>query len=331
MPKGTTLSMFERGQIKAYREGGMKIREIAAKIKRSKDVISKFLSKGENYGSIKRTGRKSLISDRQTREIRRLACNNSLSPAEISRQLNLPVGKRRVQQILHADERMTYEYKVPAPKLLPRHKQARLNFAEKYQFWDEEWRKVIFSDEKKFNLDGPDGVHRYWRNKRHEPQTRHSRNFGGGSLMIWAAFGYYGKSRIHYISTKMNAKKYVELLDEALVDFGEKYWGEDWIFQHDNASVHAAKDTKAFLESNTIPTLPWPAISPDLNPIENLWSILSSRVFAHGCQFDTVSQLKAAIDREWSTIDESILRNLIESMPRRLMKVIIKKGGHSGY
>lgn len=191
--------------------------------------------------------------------------------------------------------------------------------------------KVVFSDEKKFNLDGPDACQRYWADKRSERQTRKSRNFGGGSLMIWAAFSYTGRSPICIISTKMTSNKYVELLDDVLITFGDDYMPEDWIFQQDNASIHSAKTTKKILSERNIPMLDWPACSPYLNPIENVWGLLAQRVFANGRQFDTVLELKNVVKLEWSKIDETTLKRYIDSMPRRLQQVIMKNGGNTTY
>lgn len=150
-------------------------------------------------------------------------------------------------------DNVSYEKKLLKPELLPRRKVARLQFANKYKFWDIEWKNVIFSDEKMFNLDGPDGYRYYYRDIRSLKKVHVSRNFHGGSLMVWAAFGYNGKSPICFISHKMNAKTYVELLDEVLVQFGENYFGEEWTFQQDNAPIHCAKLTKSFLSSSQIP------------------------------------------------------------------------------
>jgi len=47
------------------------------------------------------------------------------------------------------------------------------------------WNSIIFSDEKKFNLDGPDGYQYYWRDLRKEKETYFTRHSGGGSVMVW--------------------------------------------------------------------------------------------------------------------------------------------------
>ncbi|GMF31483.1 unnamed protein product [Phytophthora lilii] len=72
--------------------------------------------------------------------------------------------------------------------------------------------------------------------------------------------------------------------------------------------------------------LPWPARSPDLNPIENLWSIISRRVYANGRQFASVSELTTALYEAWDAIESSTLNALINSMPHRCQKCIKKHG-----
>lgn len=48
------------------------------------------------------------------------------------------------------------------PNLTKKHKEARLKFAEEHMHWGDLWQNVIFSDEKKFNFDGPDCYSFYW-------------------------------------------------------------------------------------------------------------------------------------------------------------------------
>lgn len=149
--------------------------------------------------------------------------------------------------------------------------------------------------------------------------------------MIWAAFGHRGKTPICFVSHKMNSEKYIELIENVLIDFGDDLWGETWIFQQDNAAIHSSNQTKSFFASRNTEVLEWLAISPDLNPIENLWGILSQRVYAHGRQFDSLSHRKVAIQEEWAKIDAPVLESLISSMPQRLSDVISAKGGRTKY
>lgn len=331
MPRGKELSSEERTKITTYRESGLSIRQIAQKVNRNKSTIVNFLKDPKKYGTNKRSGRPSTLSARGKREVWRLAVKRNLSAGQIKSEMSLPLTKRRILQVLKENPNIQYQQRVKTPKLLPRHKAARLEFAEQHAFWLDEWKSVIFSDEKKFNLDGPDGCQMYWRDIRRNPETRHARNFQGGSIMIWAAFGYRGKTPICIISHKMNSGKYIDLIENVLIDFGDNLWGEHWIFQQDNAAIHSSKQTKSFLASRNIDVMEWPAISPDLNPIENLWGILSARVYANGRQFDTLLQLKTAIQEEWANIDIAVLQSLVDSMPQRLADVITARGGRTKY
>ena len=59
--------------------------------------------------------------------------------------------------------------------------------------------------------------------------------------------------------------------------------GLNWKLQHDNAPVHVAKSTIANFEKRNIKLFQgWPAKTPDMNIIENAWSILARRVYAGG-------------------------------------------------
>ena len=75
----------------------------------------------------------------------------------------------------------------------------------------------------------------------------------------------------------------------------------------------------------------WPANSPDLNPIENLWHILRDRIRKRKVQPRTKEALIEALQEEWVKLDMKIVNDLIDSMPRRLQAVIDAKGGATKY
>lgn len=195
----------------------------------------------------------------------------------------------------------------------------------------EKWKYVVFSDEKKFNLDGPDGFSYYWHDLRKNNAPRLSRNFGGGSLMTWAAFCINGKTPICFISTKMKSINYTDLLEDVLIDFLENNLEDQVIFQQDNAPIHKSRETMAWFESKNIEVMRWPAYSPDLNPIENLWGILSRKVYENGRQFSSIQELRGEVNRCWQEIQPMTLQSLINSMPNRIFEVIKNHGGPTKY
>ena len=193
------------------------------------------------------------------------------------------------------------------------------------------WFKVIWSDEKKWNLDGPDSLNSYWHDLRKEPKYFSCRNFGGGTLMSWAAFSTQGKLQIAFPSARMNSEEYQEVLEACLIPFLEEHDEIPLIFQQDNASIHASASTKQWLADRDINVLSWPACSPDLNVLENAWGILARRVYTNNRQFQTVAQLKMAVVEAWNELDMNLINRLVESVPNRLFQLIQRNGASIDY
>lgn len=70
------------------------------------------------------------------------------------------------------------------PALRDHHQKVRLSFAKIHMSWTCQWHNVVFSDEKKFNLDGPDGYSYYFHDLRKEEIILSRRHSGGGSVMM---------------------------------------------------------------------------------------------------------------------------------------------------
>ena len=129
----------------------------------------------------------------------------------------------------------------------------------------------------------------------------------------------------------MNSEGYIGVLRDVLLPSMSGISNAPAIFQQDNASIHKSKKTTAWLAAQNFEILPWPALSPDLNPIEDLWGILSMQVYAGHRQFSTVAELGNAILEEWANLDLSLLRTLIDSMPTRITQVITRDGNSTDY
>ncbi|CAF2229310.1 unnamed protein product [Rotaria magnacalcarata] len=170
-----------------------------------------------------------------------------------------------------------------------------------------------------------------WQDLLKEEEIFSTRVQGGGSVMIWASFDWGGESSISFIDRRMNSNGYREVLKKHFLNIADSFGGFKWISQQDNAPVHRAKVNVAWFKSQKINILPWPSLSPDLNPIENLWGMLSRKVYSEGKQFRTKEQLKAVILKSEEEISINQLRDLVSSLPDRIFEVIKLNGAKTRY
>ncbi|KAG2978784.1 hypothetical protein PC121_g21828 [Phytophthora cactorum] len=136
---------------------------------------------------------------------------------------------------------------------MPHHKVARAAFAANFLSKTRIWRRVIFSDEKKFNLDGPGGYQYYWHDVRADTELYSKRVSGGGSVIVWARMSAHGKTDIAILEGRQDSACYTHTLDSYLAPFIENLRENPGIcnpiFQQDNASIHESRFTKAHIEA----------------------------------------------------------------------------------
>ena len=100
------------------------------------------------------------------------------------------------------------------------------------------------------------------------------------SIMIWASISAEGPGPLYFVEGSMNALQYIKVLqDTFLPSIQDKINnGDVFYFMQDNAPCHTAKKVKKFVSDHNLPLLPWPGNSPDLNPIENVWHVLKTKL-----------------------------------------------------
>ena len=316
------------------------IRDISEKVKRSKSVVGRIVKSYNDTGKIvssSKTGRPRKTSTREDRLMQRMSLKDRFkSCTEIKRDMNSSSGvnvsrqtvSRRLQEIGLFNR--TPEKK---PLVSSKNKKKRYQFANRHVVWTyEQWAKVFFSDESKFNLFGNDGKN-YVKRRNGERLsakcTKKTVKFGGGSVMVFGMFSSQGTTPLVRLHTRVNAQIYKTIVQDHVVPIIRNSGIDRAIFIQDNAPCHKAKMVMSYLSEQDFEIMDWPPQSPDLNPIENLWKTLGMKVMARNPT--NTDDLWEKLQEEWSKISVEDCQKLIHSCSRRCAAVVESKGLFTKY
>ena len=186
---------------------------------------------------------------------------------------------------------------------------------------------MLWTEEFKFNRFGPDGKQYVRRPQNQELSPRFTLKtvkHGGGNVIVWGSFSWCGVGPLHRIQGTIDQQMYKEILENVMLPYAEENLPLVWRFQQDNDHKHTAKSVKMWFNAKKINLLEWPAQSPDLNPIENLWEEVDRNI--NRSTATNLDRLWIKIKAAWDAITPERCQKLISSMGCRCQAVIGSKG-----
>ena len=346
---GKELSPEKMAQIWALYVYGLTYRSISAQTRVDTSTIgntiknvSRNLANGlENpFVSQPRSGRPPKLDDRAVRRLLRSANGERFDTPSA-----LATPSKSGQQIRHATVRKILKENNKArrrarkkPWISPENKIKRLAFRRRNKHTP--WTLICWSDEAYFEI-GEDGrtcyVTRSPNEEYHPDCLQPTFKSGRTKVGVWGCFmgPHKGPLVILPQGTRLNHREYLDqiFLPHFLPFYNKmkEMYGHGVQLQEDGASYHHVKMLKQLKRAWDIRVLDWPAQSPDLSPIENLWHWMKLRIGTRRHRIKNVTQMAAALYEVWEEITPEVLVKLVNTMPKRLDLLRESKGGPIKY
>lgn len=314
------LSDFQKAEIILKHSGGMSNRDISKKMMLHINVVSFWINRFYKTGSLinkKHTGRKRKTTKEQDdKMIEEIKNNEKLKSDNVAEKII--VSKSTICRRFK-ENKIVYGNYAKKPSLTANQKTMRLCWAKEHKDYD--WSTVIFSDEMSIWKDRC--TDKCWYVKGHQKIKETVKH--PIKVHVWGCMTLGGFEVYCLFEDNLNSDRYVEILFEHLVPI----YTDHFIFQQDNSPIHKSNKVKDFLSRSNIKTLKFPANSPDLNPIENVWHLIKH--YMSQITDLTNENFKEKIIECCKKVDYSSIYNTISNMHIRIQQVIDNNGGHSNY
>ncbi|GET65325.1 IS630 family transposase [Rhizophagus irregularis DAOM 181602=DAOM 197198] len=286
-------------------------RTIAKQLGCGKTTVNDILKRLHETHSLtpkKQTGRPPLLNSPAQQKLKSFIKENNENRQLCSKkiattwtvQIKQPISRNTIRRNLK---------KVGLTACVPRRKpamteaycQAWLEWAYEHENWTErKWKRVLFSDESTF--------------------TQFQQGRQG---MVWRKPG-------KELNPDFTGQTHAQVINDFVVPTLHTHFPQgNGIFQEDNAAPYRSRVATATRENAGIVTLDWPAQSPDINPIENIWAEMKMMIRRRSPPPSSISVLMEYVTDAWNDISPEYYRKLIKSMPRMVDAVISANGKES--
>ena len=221
-----------------------------------------------------------------------------------------------------------FRYRSPLmkPLLSSDHMKKRVEWCN--QMSSMNWNSVIFTDEttvvlKKYKR-------KYWSISRSKKVIRVVKH--PPKIHLWSCFSSKGFGALYFFTGILNSEKMIQIYKKALLPSARKLGFDDtsdWMLQEDNDPKQLSNACINWKVQKNIQRLPWPSNSPDLAPIENLWSILKIKIAEK--EPSTIKECITIIKKLWKKFDKNLARKLTNSMIDRIDECKMAQGNYILY
>jgi transposase len=317
---GERLDEKARWRVIFYKEDmNLNPTDIAKKVGTTRSTVYNTVKTYEETGTVHdkpRRGRKRIYSESEEKKIVSKAKKKKKAP-QIASEMGEKSSVRTIQRILKK-KGLFYGKVKKIEKLTATNKKNRVAYAKEMR--KQNWRNILFSDEKTFQLGA--GEEYAWQ----EPGDREVKEYvlHAPKLNVWGAIGAYIKTPLYFFEENMDSELYQGVLKQRIKEKhliyapdAPKKLSNKWEFLQDGATAHTAKASMEVIRELIGNRLhKHPAKSPDLNPIEDMWSYLDRKV--KESKITTILSLKRKLRQEWKNLPWTEIRKSVDSMRRRL-------------
>ncbi|GFX32520.1 transposable element Tc1 transposase [Trichonephila clavipes] len=281
------VSEFDRGRIVAYRNCGLPFREIGSRVGRNQTTVMRMCNLWMQEGTTDQRGRShppqctTSLEDRQI--VRMAVMDRSVTSRTIAPHIESvthhSVSARTIRRRSQQSDLTARPPSLGLPST-QNHQCLCREWCDERRMCVAEWYEVVFTDESRICLQHHDGRIRVWRHRGERILSScviHCYIGPAPGIMVWGGIGYHSRTPFVRIAGTLNSQRYIsKVLEPVVLPYLQGL--ATAIFQQDNARPHVVRIVQRFFVNHQIELLPWMAHSPDLSPIENMWSVVAQRL-----------------------------------------------------